>query len=242
MKTEVHKNYIALSEAVSDKIIEAVKENPSAVLCLATGKTPVLAYELLVKKALSAKVSFSNCMFIQLDEWIGISPKTEGSCYDTLNRQLFKPLSISATQIIMFNALTGSEDNECMKMNEAIKNLEGIDLMLVGVGMNGHIGFNEPGTDFETATHVSILQPATIESGLKKFPGVTISGKGFTLGLKNVLDTKLLLVVANGEEKADILQQGIIGEITTQVPVSVVRHHTNAILMLDEAAASLLHR
>lgn len=240
MKTEVYENYIALSEAVSDKIIETVKENPTAVLCLATGKTPVLAYELLVKKAASRKVSFSNCMFIQLDEWIGISPQTEGSCYDTLNRQLFKPLGISATQIILFNALTGNEDEECMKMNEAIKNLDGIDLMLVGVGKNGHIGFNEPGTDFGIGTHVSALQPATIESGLNKFPGVAITGKGFTLGLKNVLDAKLLLVAANGEAKADIIQQGMKGDITTDVPLSVVRRHANAIVMLDEEAASLL--
>jgi glucosamine-6-phosphate isomerase len=242
MRTEIYSNFNSLSEAVANKIIETVKNKPTAVLCFATGNTPVLTYRLLAQKTNNGSADFTQCTFIELDEWIGLSPETPGSCNHSLNKLLFNPMNIANEKMKLFDALAVDEEAECRKMSKTIEELGGIDLMLVGVGKNGHIGFNEPGTSFDISVHVSQLHAGTIEGGKKYFAGSTPPGKGFTLGLKNVLDARLLIAMANGTEKASVIQQAIEGSVTEDVPVSVVQKHVNGFMMLDEEAASLLKK
>src|SRR5688572_19733676 len=154
MQLKIFDSYTAMSHQLATNIIELVKQNNAAVLCLAAGDTPKLAYELIVEKAGSSRISFNHCTFIGLDEWVGIPPENEGSCHYFLKKNLFDPLNIRPAQVHLFDALSGNLEKECIQMNKVIASAGGIDCMVVGIGMNGHIGFNEPGVPFDLPVHV----------------------------------------------------------------------------------------
>lgn len=241
MELKIFKDYEALSLAACEAIISVIKAKPDAVLCLATGQSPILTYELLVEKITANKIDISKITFIGLDEWVGIPPEVEGSCQHFLQTRLFKPLNVSASQTHLFNALAEDLENECSRMNNIIEAKGGIDLMLVGIGMNGHIGFNEPGVEIDNYTHVVELDETTKAVGQKKYfdKPVTI-GKGITLGLQNFLEARFAIMIANGTKKAEIIKKAIEEPISTNVPATVMRMHKNSLLMIDEEAASLL--
>jgi len=242
MELKIFKDYEALSFATCEAIIDIIKDKPDAVLCLATGQSPILTYELLVEKIISNKIDISQITFIGLDEWVGIPPEMEGSCQHFLQTRLFKPLNISSSQIFLFNALAGDPEKECKRMNDAIAAKGGIDFMLVGVGLNGHIGFNEPGVAINNHAHVIELDETTKAVGQKKYfdKPVTI-GKGITLGLQNFLEARFAIMIANGTKKAEIIKKAIEAPINTNVPATIMRMHKNSLLMIDEEAASLLN-
>src|SRR5436189_407290 len=143
MQLKIYKDYQSLSEAAATEIIELVKNKPDAVICLASGDTPRLTCKLLVEKTIREKVDLSHVTFIGLDEWIGIPPENEGSCHYFFQNELFKPLHFSSSQVYLFDAMPANLDEERGKMDRVIFEKGGIDLMIVGIGMNGHIGFNE---------------------------------------------------------------------------------------------------
>src|SRR5687768_12929717 len=154
MQLKIFKDYTALSLHAGKEIIDLVRNKPDVVLCLASGDTPKQTYTVVAETAKSEQVDFSRCTFIGLDEWMGISPDNEGSCHYFLNTYVFKPLCIKSAQIHLFNALSEDIQNECKKMDAIIRQKGGIDLMVVGVGMNGHVGFNEPGVPTNLYSHV----------------------------------------------------------------------------------------
>lgn len=240
MTTRILEDYQTLSVTAADEIIAAVKSNPAAVLCLAAGDTPKLAYALLGQKAKNESVSFAGCTFIGLDEWVGIAPENEGTCRHFLYRNLFGPLGIRAAQIHLFDGLAKDLGGECNKMNDVIAGKKGIDLMLVGVGMNGHIGFNEPGTPVESYSHVVDLDSTTQTVGQKYFTQATALRQGITLGLKHFLGSGRGVLVAAGRKKAEVIRQALEGPLTTSMPASIIRRHANGIAILDAEAASLL--
>ena len=241
MQTSIFKNYETLSKHAADEIIKLLISHPAAVICLATGDTPRLTYELMVKAAMDQKIDFSQCSFVALDEWVGIPPQNEGSCHYFLQENIFKPLQIDPANIYLFDALTNDLEIECSKMDKLIKDKGGIDLMLVGVGMNGHIGFNEPGTSTETFTHVVDLDHTTQSVGQKYFTTQTQIKQGITLGLKHFLESKKVMMMASGKKKAGIMKQVLEEAITPAIPASIIRMHENAVVMMDEEAASLIH-
>src|SRR5690349_6462004 len=161
MTLEVFKDHETLSLAAADEIIGQVRSKPSSVLCLAAGDTPRVAYRMVGEIAKREGVDFSKCTFVGLDEWIGIPPDNEGSCAFFLRRNLFEPLGISSSRIHLFNALSPDPLSECKRMDNSVKEKGGIDLALVGVGMNGHIGFNEPGVREDLYSHVVDLDETT---------------------------------------------------------------------------------
>ncbi|MEO6719905.1 MAG: glucosamine-6-phosphate deaminase [Ferruginibacter sp.] len=240
MQLSIYKDYEELSHYAAAAIIDFVKTNPLAVLCFATGDSPRLTYKLIVEAAQAKKVDFSKCSFTALDEWVGISPENEGSCHHFLETNIFKPLQIEAANIHLFDALSDDLANECRKMDQLIQEKGGIDLMLVGVGMNGHIGFNEPGTLIDQYSHVVNLDDTTQKVGQKYFKEATQLKQGITLGLKHFLQSKKTIMLASDSKKAGIMKQVIKGEISTAVPASVIRMHLNAEIMIDEEAAALL--
>jgi glucosamine-6-phosphate isomerase len=240
MELKVYEDYTTLSVAAATTIIDYVRKNPSSLLCFATGDTPKLTYQVIVEITKRNMVDFSKCLIIGLDEWLGIPPDNSGSCHHFLHKYLFEPLAINSSQIHLFDAMTTNEEEECEKMNKFIDAKGSVDLMLVGVGMNGHIGFNEPGADINSTAHVSMLDEITQSVGQKYFHEKVSICKGITLGLKQVMQAHTLLMMANGKKKAPVIKQAMEEQISTSFPAGFVRGHKNGILMIDREAASEL--
>src|SRR5688572_1657869 len=200
MQIQIFENYHSLSDNLSEKILDLVKKNPAAVLCLAAGDTPRLAYQLIAEKAQVRTIDFTRCTFIGLDEWVGIPKENEGSCHFFLKTNLLDPLSIPPSQVHLFDALAPNLDEACKKMDSIIAKTGGIDCMVVGIGMNGHIGFNEPGVDFGLLSHVIRLDENTRTVGQKYFLKTTKLEKGITLGLQHLRLAKEAILIASGKK------------------------------------------
>jgi galactosamine-6-phosphate isomerase len=240
MTISVFEDDEALSLHVADEILAAVSENPGATLCLAAGDTPTRAYALLVERARARNIDFGRCFFIGLDEWVGVPPANEGSCEYYLKKNLFGPLGITSAQMHLFDAMTGDLKDECVKMNRTIGEKGGIDLMLVGVGMNGHIGFNEPGVPMDEYAHIVDLDATTQSVGQKYFRQSTTLRQGITLGLKHFLESRRGILMASGIRKAEVIRQALTGPVTAQMPASCIQKHPNGVAVLDAEAAGLL--
>ena len=236
MKLTIEKDYDAMSLRAARHVTELVKSKPDAVICIAAGDTPKLTCDLIAQIAKKENIDFSKCYFVSLDEWVGIPPKNEGSCQYFLRNYLFEPLNISEKNIHVFNALASDMEKECTDMDEFIRQHGGIDLMIVGVGRNGHIGFNEPGVRFEQYSHVVDLDETTQTVGQKYFRHHTDLQKGITLGLKHLLQARKAILIANGVRKADVIRKALEEEISSHLPASIIRIHADAVVMLDEEA------
>lgn len=240
MQLNIYEDYPALSAHAADEIIAFVKNKQDAVLCLAAGDTPRLTYNLVAKKATAENVPFTGCTFIGLDEWVGIPPENEGSCHYFLQNHVFNPLNIPASQIHLFDALSKDPAKECKQMDQIIAEKGGIDLMLVGVGMNGHIGFNEPGVPFDKDSHVIDLDDTTQSVGQKYFAQLTTLKQGISLGLNHLLQAGKVILVANGIKKAEVIKKALEEAINIDMPASIMQAHEHGVVMIDSAAASLL--
>ena len=241
MQIYIRKNYESLSNFAATEILNCVKYKPDAVLCFASGNSPQLTFQLLAQKAKVENVDFSQITFIGFDEWVGISPENEGSCGYFLKQNVVIPLGLSAVQVHLFDALANDLEAECEKMNQLIKAKGGIDLMVVGIGMNGHIGFNEPHIPIDNYAHVADLEPVTQSVGQKYFTESTVLKQGITLGLKHLLEANNVLLLANGAHKSAIVQKALQLDININLPATLIRQHAKSVVVLDEAAAALLH-
>lgn len=242
MQLKIHKDYKILSEHAAFEIVAMVKGKPDAVLCFASGDTPRLAYSLLSETGVKENADFSRCIFIGLDEWVGIPPDNEGSCSFFLHNTVFKPLHIESGKIHLFNALSGNLAEECKKMDKIIFEKGGIDLMVVGVGMNGHIGFNEPGVPTDKYSHVINLDNTTQTIGQKYFKQAVLLKQGITLGLKHLMEAKKVILMANGIKKAEVIKKAIEEKVNNNMPASIMQTHPAGIVMIDEEAGSLLNK
>lgn len=240
MTTKIFPDYDALSQQTADEVIALVKEKPTAVICFASGSTPVGTCEWLVEKANVQKIDFSQCSFIGLDEWVGIPKDNTGSCHYFQYHYLLSPLNISAAQVFLFDAMADELEEQCRQMDKAIAAKGGIDLMIVGIGMNGHIGFNEPGVDFKLLSHVINLDETTQSVGQKYFSDTPTLAHGITLGLGHLRKTKKVILIANGVKKAAIIKQAIEEPVTPKIPATILQTHKNSFVFLDKEAASLL--
>lgn len=240
MQVKIYKDYEALSAYAADEIINLVKSKPNAVLCLASGDTPRLTFTLTVERAIKEKIDFSHCTFIGLDEWVGVPPENKGSCYWFFQNLFLQPLKIPVENTYLFNSMSDDLAGECSKMDAAIAGKGGIDLMIVGIGMNGHIGFNEPHVSFENYSHVINLDPITLSVGQKYFTETVKLSKGITLGLKHLMQTKKVLLIANGTKKAEVIKKTVEGEVNENFPASIMQVHTNGFVLVDESAGSLI--
>lgn len=242
MQLKIYKDYPELSANVADEIISLIKRKPDAVICLASGDTPRLTCQVFAERAIKEKIDTSKFTFIGLDEWVGISPVNEGSCRYFFETLLIKPLNLSGSQVHLFDALSKNLSEECRKMDKAISEKGGIDLMIVGIGMNGHIGFNEPGVSFDNYAHVTDLDETTITVGQKYFKGSTELKQGITLGLNHLMNSKKAIVIANAAKKAPVIKKAIEGTVSDLFPATIIQQHANGCVMIDEEAASLLNK
>ena len=230
-------DYATLSRATADLIAEYICAKKNSIVCLASGHTPRGVFQCLVDDVKSNRLDISKSIFVSLDEWVGIAASQKGSCREMMDEDFFNPLQIPSSQIKFFDGLSDDLAKEVKNMNTFIASHGGLDIMLVGIGTNGHIAMNEPGTSFNIDAHISTLAEETKIVGQKYFPGSTKLDKGITLGLKHFREAKLPILIANGEKKAAIMKQTLSSPALESVPSSIVHLIPQGYVMMDELAA-----
>ncbi len=238
MTTKIYPDYETLSRATADLIKDYITNKPASLVCIASGHTPVGVFQNLIRDVQSGKLDISKCVFLSLDEWVGIDPTDSGSCLSMLRRDFFEPLSVPDSQLEYFNVLTTDLEKECDRINNLIERQGSLDVMLVGVGTNGHIGMNEPGTSFTSYAHVGDLAEETKTVGQKYFSEKTMLTKGMTLGLRHLQEAKLPIVMASGEKKAAIMGKAFSQQPIEQIPLTIIHLISQGYVMLDKEAAS----
>lgn len=241
MEIQVFRNYEELSKKAAEEIVSTIKMKPDAVICLASGHSPQRSCEIFVEQVTGKKIDISHASFIGLDEWVGINPDDPGSCQYFLRNNIINPLGLKRSNYHLFNAMSADLFEECAKMDNTISQLGGIDLMIVGIGMNGHIGFNEPGVSFDLTCHVAELDETTQNVGQKYFSEKKILKNGITLGLSHLMHARKALLLANGTNKRDIVSKALNGEVSSMIPASIFQTHANSLVLLDSDAASMLN-
>jgi len=240
MKIIITKDYDEMSRTAADLVIDQVKQKPASLICFPSGDSPAGMFRYLVADAGAGTVDFSQCYFVGLDEWVGMGKDDEGSCTQFLNAHFFDPLNIKPPQVKFFDAKAANLGAACLEMNDFIAQHGPLDMMIVGIGMNGHIGLNEPGTDFNLYAHYARLDPVTVTVGQKYFKTETMLTEGITLGLKHLQEAKIPLLIAAGVKKAPIIVKALQGEVTEQVPASIFQTLAAAVVLLDKGAAAEL--
>ncbi|WP_394994000.1 glucosamine-6-phosphate deaminase [Emticicia sp.] len=238
MQIQTFQNPEQLAIHTAKFIIDLVREKPTATLILTSGDTPVLTYKKIVEFAQPA--DFDQVTIVGLDEWVGIPATSKGSCSYIVEENMLKPLQINSAQYTFFDSLSSDLQAECKRIDNLLFEKGGADLIIVGVGENGHIGLNEPGTSFGNYCHVSELAEITVSVGQKYFTENTALTQGITIGLKHLLEAKVAILIATGERKAEILKATIDQEPNVDLPATVFKLHKNAYVWLDEAAAKFI--
>ncbi|GAB2792837.1 glucosamine-6-phosphate deaminase [Rhabdobacter roseus] len=240
--TRIFPTYEALSQAAADLVAEALLLKPTLVFCLPSGSTPLGMFQELAERHQRGEVDFFQSTFIGLDEWVGMGPEDEGSCRAYLDRDFLRPVGFRDDQIVYFNAQVPDLPAECERINRALALLDGLDLIVLGVGMNGHLALNEPGTSFDAAAHLSTLHETTIQTGQKYFKEPTTLTQGVTLGLRTILEARQAVLLASGAAKAPVVQRLLAGTVSEAFPASVLHLHPHAQLLLDDEAAALVEK
>lgn len=234
-------DYHEMSRKAADIISAQIIMKPDCVLGLATGSTPVGAYEQLVEWYKEGKLDFSKVTSVNLDEYKGLSGENDQSYRYFMNTNLFNHVNIDKSRTFVPNGLEEDSEKACAEYNAIIRSVGGIDLQLLGIGGNGHIGFNEPGEAFEAETHCVDLTESTIRANARFFESMDeVPKQAYTMGISNIMSAKKILLVASGENKAEALYQSLYGKITPHVPASVLQLHSDVAVVADEAALSLI--
>ncbi|AVP49402.1 glucosamine-6-phosphate deaminase [Williamsoniiplasma luminosum] len=219
-------------------ILEKIHANPGCILGLATGSTPITTYQNLIKAYEHKQVSFKDVITFNLDEYKGLNPTNPQSYRFFMNNELFDHIDI---KIENTHVPSGLHTQNPALYDQKIHKAGGIDLQLLGLGVNGHIGFNEPGTAFDSLTHVVDLDPSTIAVNARFFDSIDlVPTQAISMGLKTIMNAKQILLIATGANKAEAIAHLINGEITPNWPCSILQQHPNVVIIIDEAAGSLL--
>ncbi|MGX7419382.1 glucosamine-6-phosphate deaminase [Carnobacterium gallinarum] len=233
---EITKDYQEMSQVAANLVIQKFQEQPTGLYCFAGGDTPVGTLNLLVDAHKNGIIDLAKAYYIELDEWVGLDEQNSGSCIAYLKRELFDPAGVPDSQVHYFNALAVDLLEECQRANQVIQEHGGVTLSLLGVGVNGHLGFNEPGVSFENQAHVVELDESTQNVGQKYFTAEVDRSKGITLGIKQLLDSELLIVEASGVKKKAAIKQLLSVEVpVNEWPVTAVRTHKNCYVIVDQA-------
>ncbi|MDK0982859.1 glucosamine-6-phosphate deaminase [Clostridium perfringens] len=241
MRLIVTKNYEEMSKVAAKEMAEDIKRNPEIVLGLATGGTPVGMYKELIRMYNEGELDFSKVTSINLDEYVGLAVDHDQSYRYFMNTNLFDHINIDKNNTFVPNGLAENVEEECMAYDSRIQDMGGIDLQLLGLGANGHIGFNEPGEALSVGTHLTDLKESTIEANARFFDSIDdVPRKAITMGLGGIMKAKKIMVIASGEGKAEVVKAMMSGKITTEIPATMLQMHRDVILIVDEDAAKLL--
>lgn len=228
------KNYEELSELAANMFVDKIKKIEKPVVGLATGSTPEGMYANLIKKYQAGEISFANVVTFNLDEYAGLSKDNPMSYQYFMHQHLFHGVDIKPENIHIPNGLAEDLDKECEQYEELIQKEGKIDVQLLGLGLNGHIGFNEPGTPFDSRTHVVELEESTRIANSRFFNSLDeVPKKALTMGIGTIMEAKEIIFIVNGEKKADILRKVVHGDITEEVPASILQRHPNITLITD---------
>ena len=230
-------DYNDMSRKAAQIILAQIIMKPNCVLGLATGSSPIGTYKQLIEWYNKDELDFSEVTSINLDEYKGLSPEDPQSYRYFMNTYLFDHVNIDKNRTFVPDGLATDSEKSCAEYNANILKQGGIDLQLLGIGRNGHIGFNEPGTVFKKETHCVDLSERPIKEN-KRFCGSEgdVPRQAYSVGIKNIMQARKILVVASGEDKADALYNAIHGEITPEVPASILQLHNDVTIVADEAA------
>ena len=237
MKIYKAKDYKDMSRKAANIISAQVIMKPNCVLGLATGSTPIGTYDQLVEWYNKGDLDFSEVTTVNLDEYKGLPRMNDQSYYYFMHQHLFDRVNIDPERTNVPNGMEPDAEKECGRYEELIRSLGGVDLQLLGLGHNGHIGFNEPGEAFEKETHCVDLTESTIEANKRFFASADdVPKQAYTMGIKTIMQAKKILIVVNGENKADIVERAFFGPVTPEVPASILQLHNDVSLVGDEAA------
>ncbi|MDR2802705.1 MAG: glucosamine-6-phosphate deaminase [Treponema sp.] len=233
-------NYDDMSRKAASFIQAQLNVKPESVLGLATGSSPVGLYDVLVQHYKDGEVDFSRTKTVNLDEYKGLPPDNEQSYRYFMQKHLFSRVNIDIANTYVPNGLAVNPDEECARYDCVIERLGGIDLQLIGIGNNGHIGFNEPADDFPVKTHLAQLAQKTVEANKRFFKNIDeVPRAAFTMGIGAIMSAAAVLLIVSGKEKAAILKESFYGPVTPRIPASVLQFHRNVILVADSDALSL---
>lgn len=235
MKFHSFPNYESVSQKAAQLIIALIQTKPDVLICIATGNSPKRTYELLSEYEKKHLGFFRNISIIQLDEWMGLSEKDESSCAHFIQHQIITPLAIQSKNVFFFNGKTEKPKIEIEKANQFLDNKGKIDLCILGMGKNGHLGFNEPASEFSRRTHLVSLEKETqnhsMVGGLEFKPQF-----GITLGMEDILNSEKVILIATGQGKRKVFKQFSAQKIDPKIPVSALWGHKDVICMIDESA------
>lgn len=241
MKIYRTEDYYHMSRVAANIISAQVILKNNAVLGLATGSTPIGTYKQLINWHNKGDISFRDVRTVNLDEYKGLSKSSEQSYAYFMNDNFFKDIDIDMANTNIPDGTNENSADECNRYNSVIKSMGGIDLQLLGIGHNGHIGFNEPGEAFEKETHCVDLKESTIKANTRFFNSIDeVPVKAYTMGIKSIMGAKKILLVASGADKAEILYETVMGPILPAVPASVLQLHIDVTIVADKEALKVL--
>jgi glucosamine-6-phosphate deaminase len=240
MKVIRCKDYDECSKVAADVFVEAIKANPEIILGLATGSSPIGIYKNLIKNYEEGNISFKNVRTYNLDEYVGISRENDQSYYYFMHDNLFNHVDIVEENVHVPYAYEGAYAESCKAYTEELKKVS-VDIQLLGIGANGHIGFNEPGTSFDQETFIVELTEKTREDNKRFFASIDdVPTHAITMGIADIMRAKKIVLIACGENKAEAVKMLLSEQVTTDFPASALHNHNDVIIVVDDAACKLL--
>ena len=241
MELIVVKDYEEMSKKAAAIMSSQVLLKKDSVLGLATGDTPLGMYKELINKYKKNEIDFSKVKTFNLDEYYGVDRNNSQSYYFYMMNNFFKYINIDMSNINIPDGTAQNVEKECINYDRKIKEADGMDLQILGIGVNGHIGFNEPNVSFEAQTHLVSLDDKTIKSNARFFNSIDeVPVKAISMGIKTILQSKKIILLASGESKAKAIYNTVKGKISPETPASILQLHQDATIILDEKAANLI--
>lgn len=232
-------DYDDMSRKAANVISAQVINKPDSVLGLATGSSPIGTYKQLIEWYNKGDLDFSCVKSVNLDEYKGLTKDNDQSYYYFMYNNFFKHVNIDLKNTNVPDGTEPDSVKECSRYDAVVKSVGGVDMQLLGLGHNGHIGFNEPDDEFPKTTHCVDLQPSTIEANKRFFANIDdVPRQAYTMGIKTIMSARKVLLIVSGAEKAEILKEALFGPITPKVPASILQLHNDLIVVADEAALS----
>ncbi len=241
MRIYKEKDYEEASIRAAQIVADQIKLKNDSVLGLATGTTPIGMYKTLVEKYKEGEITFKDVRTVNLDEYKGLTDEDKNSYHYFMKENLFSKVDIDLANTHLPNGMAEEPEEECKEYENLLRSLGGVDLQILGLGGNGHIGFNEPGTAFTETTHLVNLTKSTIQANSRLFEKVEdVPKQAYSMGIKSILDAKRILMIVTGESKAEALAKVVKGPVTEDIPGSILQRHRDVIIICDEAAAEKL--
>ncbi|GGK02960.1 glucosamine-6-phosphate deaminase 1 [Lentibacillus kapialis] len=235
------KDYDELSEKACEILRDDIKKSAGCVLGLATGSTPEGLYQQLIEAYNKGGISYANCTTFNLDEYVGLASDDPNSYRYYMDEKLFSHIDLPDDQAFLPNGFAMDPEKECRDYEALIKDAGYVDVQVLGLGLNGHIGFNEPGTPFDSRTHVVDLDESTRQANARFFHSMEdVPKKALTMGIGSIMESRKIVLLVSGEKKADAVKELVNGEMTNEFPASILQKHENVILIADEEALSKL--